>query len=75
MDTLAATKDGVEGGELLQLLDEDVVEPLKNEVTISDGLTQCTKVVDYALYPVIVVADAEVALLEGAEPDVELWNM
>jgi hypothetical protein len=30
------------------------------------------KVVGHALHPAIVVADAEVALLEGKEPNVEL---
>jgi hypothetical protein len=64
----------VEGGEQLQLLDEDLhmIEPLvqtlknvKNEVTISDGLIQDTKIVGHALYLVTVVADAEVTLLEG----------
>jgi hypothetical protein len=41
----------------------------------SDGLTQGTKVVDHAIHPATVVADAEVALLEGAEPGVKLQNM
>jgi hypothetical protein len=41
-------------------------------VTIGDSLTQGTKVIDYALHLTTVVADAEVSLLEGAEPGVEL---
>jgi hypothetical protein len=41
-------------------------------VTISDGLTQGTKIVDHAPHPTIVVTNAEVSLLEGAEPGVEL---
>jgi hypothetical protein len=41
-------------------------------VTIGDGLTQGTKVVGHALHPAIVVADAEIAMFEGAEPGVEL---
>jgi hypothetical protein len=41
-------------------------------VMISDSLTQGTKVVDHALHPVTVVANAKVSLLEGAEPGVEL---
>jgi hypothetical protein len=45
-----------------------------NEVTISDVLTQGMKVVDHTLHLVIVVADVEVALLEGAELGVELQN-
>jgi hypothetical protein len=58
-----------------------VIEPLvhtqqkvKNEVTISDGLTQGTKVIGHALHLATVVAGAEVALLEDAEPRVELQN-
>jgi hypothetical protein len=43
-------------------------------VTISDGLTQRTKVVVHALHLATVVAAAEVTLLEDAEPDVELHN-
>jgi hypothetical protein len=39
---------------------------------IGDGLTQGTKVIDHALHPVTVVADAEIALFEGTEPGVEL---
>jgi hypothetical protein len=75
--------DGMGGGERLRLLDEDlhVIETLvqamykvKNEVMISDSLTQSTKVVGHALHPVTVVTDAEVALLEYAEPGVELQN-
>jgi hypothetical protein len=75
--------DGVRGGELLRPFDEDlhVIELLvqtlykvKNKVTISDGLTQGTKVVDHALHSTIVVADAEVALHEDAKPSVELQN-
>jgi hypothetical protein len=41
---------------------------------IGDGLTQGTKVVGHALHPATVVTDAEVALLEGAEPRDELQN-
>jgi hypothetical protein len=41
---------------------------------IGDNLTQGTKVIDHALHPATVVADAEVALLEDAEPVVELQN-
>jgi hypothetical protein len=44
-------------------------------VTIGDGLTQGTKVIGHALHPMIVVADAEVTLLEDAEPSIELQNM
>jgi hypothetical protein len=43
-------------------------------VTIGDGLTQGMKVISHALHPAIVVTDAEVALLEDAEPGVELQN-
>jgi hypothetical protein len=73
--------DGVEGGEWLWSLDEDfhVIERLvhalqkvKNEVMISDGLTQATKVIGHALHAVTVVTDVEVAMLEGAKPGVEL---
>jgi hypothetical protein len=39
---------------------------------ISEGLTQCTKIIHHALHPVVVVADVEVTLLEDAEPGVEL---
>jgi hypothetical protein len=41
---------------------------------ISDSLTQGTKVARHALHPVTIVADAEVTLLEGAEPGIELQN-
>jgi ABC-type transporter Mla subunit MlaD len=41
---------------------------------IRDGLTQGTKVVGHALHQAAVVADAEVALLEDAEPGIELQN-
>jgi hypothetical protein len=44
-------------------------------VTIGDGLTEGTKVVSHALHPTIIVADAEVVLLEGAKPSVELQNV
>jgi hypothetical protein len=73
--------DGVERGEWLRPLDEDlhVIEPLiqalqkvKNDAMIVDGLTQVTKVVDRALHPTTVVTNAEVSLLEDAEPGVEL---
>jgi hypothetical protein len=47
---------------------------VKNEVTISDGLTQGTKVVGHALHLVTVVIDAEVALLEDIKLRVELQN-
>jgi hypothetical protein len=43
-------------------------------VTINDGLTRGTKVIGHALHLAIVVADAEVALLEDAKLDVELQN-
>jgi hypothetical protein len=39
---------------------------------IGDDLTQCMKVVDYALHPATVFADAEVALLEDVEFGIEL---
>jgi hypothetical protein len=42
---------------------------------IGDGLTQGTKVIGHALHLMTVVANAEVALFEGAEPGVELQNM
>jgi hypothetical protein len=41
-------------------------------VTIDGGLTYGTKVIGHALHPMIVVANAEVSLLEGEEPSVEL---
>jgi hypothetical protein len=41
---------------------------------ISDGLTQGTKVIGHALHLATVVASIEVALLESAEPSVELQN-
>jgi hypothetical protein len=75
--------DGVEEGEQLRPLDEDlhVIKPLvqtlqtvKNEVMICDGLTQGTKVVGHALHPTTVVTDTEVTLLKGAEPGIELQN-
>jgi hypothetical protein len=47
---------------------------VKNEVTISDGLTQGTKVVGHALHLVTVVIDAEVTLLEDIKLRVELQN-
>jgi hypothetical protein len=43
-------------------------------VTIDDSLTQGMKVVGHFLHPMTVVAGAEVTLLEGAEPGVELQN-
>jgi hypothetical protein len=43
-------------------------------VTISDGLTQGTKVIGHALHSMTIVADAEVSLLEDVKPDVELQN-
>jgi isoleucyl-tRNA synthetase len=43
-------------------------------VTIGDSLTQGTKVVSYALHSATVVANAEVTLLEGAEPGIKLQN-
>jgi hypothetical protein len=43
-------------------------------VTIGDGLTQGMKVIGGALHLVTVVTDAEVALVEGVEPGVELQN-
>jgi hypothetical protein len=43
-------------------------------VTIGDGLTQGTKVIGHALHLAIVVADAEVTLLEGAEPGIDMQN-
>jgi hypothetical protein len=43
-------------------------------VTIDDSLTQGMKVVSHSLHPMTVVAGAEVALLEGAKPGVELQN-
>jgi hypothetical protein len=48
---------------------------VKNKVAIGDGLTQGTKVVDHALDLTIVVADAEVTLLEYAEPGIKLQNV
>jgi hypothetical protein len=48
------------------------MQRVKNEVMINDGLIQGTKVIGHALHLMIVVANAEVSLLEGAEPDVEL---
>jgi hypothetical protein len=39
---------------------------------IGDGLSQGTKVIGHALHLAIVVANIEVSLLEGTEPDVEL---
>jgi hypothetical protein len=44
------------------------------EVMIDDSLTQGTKVIGHALHLATVVADAEVTLLEGVEPHVELLN-
>jgi hypothetical protein len=73
----------VEEEEQLSPLDKDlhVIEPLlhalqnvKNEVMISDGPTQGTKVADHTLHPGTIVTDAEVALLEDAELAVELQN-
>jgi hypothetical protein len=75
--------NGVNGGERLRPLDEDlhVIEPLvptlykvKNEVMIGDGLTQGTKVIGHALHPTTVVADIEISMLEGMEPGIELQN-
>jgi hypothetical protein len=43
-------------------------------VTIGDSLTQGMKVFDHALHLTTVVTDAEVALLEDAEPSIELQN-
>jgi hypothetical protein len=43
-------------------------------MTIGDTLTQGTKVISHSLHPMTVVADAKVALLEGAEPGIELQN-
>jgi hypothetical protein len=43
-------------------------------VTIDDGLTQDTKVLGHALHPTTVVTNAEVSLLKGVEPSVELQN-
>jgi hypothetical protein len=43
-------------------------------VTIGDGLTKCTKVIDHALQLITIVVGAEVALLEDVEPVVELQN-
>jgi hypothetical protein len=67
----------VEGGERLRPFDEDLhmIEPLiqvKNEVTISDSLTQDTKVIGHVLHLAIVVTDAEVTLLEDVKLGVEL---
>jgi hypothetical protein len=44
-------------------------------VTIGDGLTQDMKVIDHAFHPMIVVPNVEVALLEDAEPIIELQNV
>jgi hypothetical protein len=43
-------------------------------VTIGDGLTQGMKVIGHALHLAIVVADAEVTLLEGAKPGIDMQN-
>jgi hypothetical protein len=43
-------------------------------MTIGDGLTLGMKAISHALHPRTVVTDAEVALLEDAEPGVELQN-
>jgi hypothetical protein len=44
-------------------------------MAISDGLTQGMKVVGHTLHSATVVADAEVALVEGVKPSVELQNV
>jgi hypothetical protein len=43
-------------------------------MTIGDSLTEGIKVIGHALHPMTVVADAKVALLEDAEPSVEMQN-
>jgi hypothetical protein len=43
-------------------------------VKIGNNLTQGTMVIGHALHLAIVVADAEVALLEDAKPGVEFEN-